>query len=273
MPNILMYSNSGAKTGRLLARRLGLTPRRTYNSETRAGIIIRYGSTERVRRRPQRVVNKLNNIVLASNKLESLLRMSENEIPVPTVWRNNEEGIAALEFPCLARKSNHSQGNDILLIVQPRDLTFLPNGYTHFTKLIQKSKEYRVHVVFDTCTVKRKVVTNNRTEDFVETYFNKPYLWNYENGHVFHTPTERVPRRLRMLAMDVLDRLDLDFGAVDIIEDVEGNLYVLEVNTAPSLKTLDNIDIYAQPLGRELNLELQELTQEEIDNEWQEAEE
>jgi D-alanine-D-alanine ligase-like ATP-grasp enzyme len=38
------------------------------------------------------------------------------------------------------------------------------------------------------------------------------------------------------LSVEAVAALGLDFGAVDIIEDKEGNFYVLEINTAPGLE-------------------------------------
>ena len=38
------------------------------------------------------------------------------------------------------------------------------------------------------------------------------------------------------MGIDAVSALGLDFGAVDIIEDADGKLYVLEVNTAPGLE-------------------------------------
>jgi glutathione synthase/RimK-type ligase-like ATP-grasp enzyme len=37
-------------------------------------------------------------------------------------------------------------------------------------------------------------------------------------------------------AINACKALGLDFGAVDLIQDIKGNYYVLEINTAPGLE-------------------------------------
>ena len=59
-----------------------------------------------------------------------------------------------------------------------------------------------------------------------------PYVWNVANGYVFARNDITFPSNLNQVAIDATNALNLSYGAVDIIEDCSGNLYVLEINTA-----------------------------------------
>jgi hypothetical protein len=99
-----------------------------------------------------------------------------------------------------------------------------------YTKYIEKRKEFRVHCtkfgVFDITQKKRK-------RDEVQN----EYVRNRKNGWIFARQDLKIPNNLEELALKTLKELELDFGAVDIIYDLdEKKLKVLEVNTAPGLE-------------------------------------
>ena len=76
---------------------------------------------------------------------------------------------------------------------------------------------------------------------------------NYRNGFVFNlVKSEAVPRgAVEQASMSVL-ALDLDFGAVDILQSTNGGFYVLEVNTAPGVEgaARQGIRALAQKIAR-----------------------
>ena len=48
------------------------------------------------------------------------------------------------------------------------------------------------------------------------------------------------------MAIAACNALGYDFGAVDIVMDRLGSLYVLEVNSAPALQVEDRLDKYVE---------------------------
>ena len=63
---------------------------------------------------------------------------------------------------------------------------------------------------------------------------------NHSNGWVYARSDVAIPDMLCPIAIQAVNLLDLDFGAVDIIYK-DDEFYVLEVNTAPSLTSNSDI--------------------------------
>lgn len=99
-----------------------------------------------------------------------------------------------------------------------------------YTKYIFKTKEFRVHVV------NGKVID---TQQKIKDPDREVKTWkvrSHENGFIFARNNIKPCDIRDNLAVSSITALGLDFGAVDIIEDKQGELYVLEVNTAPGLE-------------------------------------
>ena len=62
------------------------------------------------------------------------------------------------------------------------------------------------------------------------------YVWNHSNGYTFTRNVGEYNLNVHTLGVDAVKALGLNYGAVDIIEDSQGELYVLEVNTAFGLE-------------------------------------
>lgn len=101
-----------------------------------------------------------------------------------------------------------------------------------YTEYFKRKKEFRVHVfnneVID-IVEKRKPV--DRDDDF------KYKIRNHANGWVFCRDNIVVPDEVIDVAYKAIDRLCLDFGAVDIgYNEHYDKAVVFEVNTAPGLE-------------------------------------
>ena len=55
-------------------------------------------------------------------------------------------------------------------------------------------------------------------------------------GYYPMTQLNFIKEEAKNAAIKAVEALDLDFGAVDIIETRQGEIFVLEVNTAPGLE-------------------------------------
>lgn len=130
-----------------------------------------------------------------------------------------------------ARTAGGQAGSGIQ-VIEPGDR--LPEAQL-YTQYVKKRKEFRVHVFRDQVLT----VLEKRKKRGVEA---DPLIRSHHRGWVFCQQDIVEPDGLRVLAVDAIRTLGLDFGGVDIIwNEFKNQCYVLEVNTAPGLegKTLE----------------------------------
>lgn len=183
------------------------------------------------------IINSLESVARAGNKLEAFRAMQEAGVRVPEFtteqsvaqeWLDN--GYTVVERHTL---TGHS-GEGIRLVGQaenhhPADLQAAPL----YVKYVMKTHEYRVHVVHGTVTdVQRKA----RNTDIPVEQVNWQ-VRNHDNGFVFVRENVNPHSSALEQAIEAVEALGLDFGAVDIIWNVRQSApYVLEVNTACGLE-------------------------------------
>jgi len=158
--------------------------------------------------------------------LQEFLGENSLDIISATNWRGIRPGV-----PLLGRKIQHTKGKDITVAIESWQAeTLLRSGKADFfTPYVPSIKEYRVWVYRNRhLGTYEKVLT--RPEDF------KKIGRNYANGFDFsHRESENVPETLKDVAKRAILALNLDFGAVDILETPEHQFIVLEVNSAPGV--------------------------------------
>ena len=154
---------------------------------------------------------------LVLDKLEQLERFKKVAIPTPKFTK--------LEEGQILRTRKHRGGKDI---------KFLKDHY--LMDWIEKAREYRVHIFkVETIRIARKIPAVEHP------------IWNNLNAHFKYEITV-FPKGLKTLAVKAVKALGYDFGAVDIIIDREGRLYVLEVNSAPGLDNPNTLKVYANSI-------------------------
>ena len=238
MTAFLLYSQGTGETGRLLGEALDI-PYGTTPPNERVGLLIRWGSTERVEQRPHRVLNSSRAIAAASDKMGSLIHLSQRGVPVPRC-----ESLAGFDVkhltlqhfvdlgwnvPVLARERHHTRGEDIVLCLQTVDFVRAHRwGRDYVVEYIPTKYEYRVHVFKgEIIRISEKVLKSR------DKYVS--YLRNFDNNFTFKNERHPLTDEGRTQAINAVRELGLDFGAVDIVITDTGNPVVLEVNTGPSL--------------------------------------
>src|SRR5258705_3354023 len=242
----LLYSHLTRNTGKALTQKLGIDSGEVA-PDKELDLLIRWGYTASITTNPKKVLNKKESIVLAANKLNSLIKLNEDHIPVPkTLPLGSLAELTLLEvinkglkLPVLARNLQHTRGSDILLCLQNKDLVrALRWGRTFLVEYISTDREYRVHVFNGEIIRTSQKVLMSR-DDYL------PYMRNDDHNHTFRNPRKVLTEAQKIVAIKAVKSLDLDFGAVDMVIGDDGNPYVLEVNTGPSL--IDNgIEIYEE---------------------------
>jgi hypothetical protein len=130
-----------------------------------------------------------------------------------------------------------SAGNGIIIISKNEELLEVPL----YSRYIFKTKEFRVHA-----TTKKVLSTSRKIRD-PNKQVTSWKIRSHDNGFIFQHNNIQPDEKRDELAIQAIKALNLDFGAVDIIEDKQGQLYVLEVNTAPGLEG-QTVQVYIQAL-------------------------
>lgn len=203
-------------------------PVKILRSQGSADRLIRWGCSTPAR------ASEVFNARLPRDKAAARKKMIDADVPMPRT---------VSDPPCIARLANHTRGRGLFVCNNRRELEeALRKGAAYVTQIYNKRSEYRVHVAHGAILFvsKKEAVTLNAKSQIV---------WNHHNGNfVFRTVAPSYWRRsVCLAALDAVEALQLDFGAVDVMADAPNDVtaVVTEVNTAPALSDY-GLDKYAE---------------------------
>lgn len=178
------------------------------------------------------VLNAPEAVARASNKLTAFrilaaagVRIPEftNDINVAKGWIEDERIVLCRTL----LRANSGRG--IHVAKTEADLISAPL----YVKYIRKEKEYRLHVfkgqVID-------LVEKRRRSNFESNPAYNKYIRSYEQGWVMARDGVSVSNEVKAEAVKAVTALGLDFGAVDLVLNREGQPVILECNTAPGIQ-------------------------------------
>jgi len=186
---------------------------------------------------------------------------TKNPMALPVIGRTNYHQGGANFFTCLTK----THVSDVIGVLS-KDL----NKKGYFQNYIDVKDEYRLHMVLDNLiyAVKKKRRAN-LTEAYVEQQSDKIKRMAEKKGVEVNDDTlkmaleyqgkkisgadnvvrsntrgwkfssikiENVPHDLIVESIKALKALNLEFGAVDCVVDVNGKAWIIEVNTGPGLE-------------------------------------
>ena len=151
-------------------------------------------------------------------------------------WKDMLEfryGNAILKFELIFKELNHSRGEGIFFINNHEDLIrVIDNGKKGYVEqVIGNDREFRVHV----CDGKAFYTDEKlpREEGHTAKIKNLANGYKYRNRSV----SRPYPKAIRKEAIKAVNALGIEFGAVDVAVDSNGNIHVFEVNSAMGLRT------------------------------------
>lgn len=182
------------------------------------------------------------------NKLEQLERLAEGGVPVPPFTSNK---ALSLEWKStgevFGRFAKHSRGTDIL----PSSFAFPDYGISlrranarmvrwmtrdFYSQYIPSIAEYRAHVWGKRCfRLGRKLPQGDPLPPTGPLIRSSLRGYEVRYGGLAEAVTAERRNQLWKLAITACTTLSYPHGAVDILESRDGDLFVLEVNTAPAL--------------------------------------
>jgi hypothetical protein len=178
-------------------------------------------------------------VALACNKGEALAALVAAKVPTPQV--TSDVGLAVQWVrdgaAVVGRSPGHRSGSGMWPCISEAEvLASASEGATHWLQCVEAAHEYRVHVVAD-----RAIKTS-------EKLGGQGWVRSWDNGWRFKVPTTSFEERkpVRRAARRAVRSLGLDFGAVDVLVDADGKVYVLEVNTAPGIVGIIETSTFAR---------------------------
>ena len=195
-------------------------------------LLIRWGCTSEVPIR--NVLNTTAAIHQVNDKLGFRRTLNEAELCPPTYFNLQEfdaDGEVVGDrgmFPCVVRPDRHAQGRRLHVCHNMAELRAAIARYPRYyiSKLINKVAEYRVFVVQGRAVCVAKKTPGNPQD----------VAWNVARGGRFdNVDWNDWPLKAVKTSIEAFNLSQLDFGGVDVMVDGDGNCYVLEINSAPSL--------------------------------------
>lgn len=189
---------------------------------------IRWGCTSELPVPDAKVLNKAKAISEVNDKLNFRVKTADAGLS-PTTWTDHRNvPDDALQTGVIIRPAKHAQGRKLWLVHTRHELTqrCMQLGMYYVSLYIRKVAEYRVFVV------------QGRVVSVAQKTPSDPndIAWNVARGGRFDNVSwDNWPLKSVRVAIEAFNLSALDFGGVDIMTDAEGNAYVLEINSAPSL--------------------------------------
>ena len=233
---------SGSASARVLAQSLNTKRLKHAGSRfvaRRTDVIINWGANALPNFNGARVLNKPAACNLATDKLACLMALNNHDsinipeyttdIAVARQWLSNGSTVVCRTL------TRGNSGRGIVMASDESELVQAPL----YTKYIPKQEEYRVHVAFGNVIDQQRKLRSREVPDEQVNW----QVRNHTNGFVFGREGVSLPVHVFASAIEAVNVLGLDFGAVDIIYNAHRDTYyVLEVNTAVGLTgtTLEN---------------------------------
>lgn len=275
---ILPYKN-GSRSGAALANALGLRQIRLAGStinRQRGKRIINWGNSGRNLPpqglgRHHTLINSLEAVSAAANKLNTFNLLYNADVRIPEYTTDFETAYSWMDEDSSVKVVERHQltGHSGAGIVIAEDVDALSDSAPLYVKYVKKQEEYRVHIMAgEVIDVQRKARRSDVPDEDVNWQVR-----NHQNGFCYMRENVNPDADVIQQALNAIDALRLDFGAVDVIwNNRQSKAYVLEVNTACGLEgtTLERYKVAFQELlmtGEVTPLEGYEYSEEEVEDE------
>ena len=259
MKPYLWYSNSTADTGKRLAGILQIKcgskiPERKNREIICWGAVLPE-KTKKITINRLKRLKYLNNIFAIQKNRDKFISLQslKNVCKVPLSCKARYVKIALkkgiLHYPLIGRHKNHQGGSGFYMCLQERDISMCKKSVDYFLQHIPTKEEYRLHIFGNRVVRISKKIGKESSSKWIRS--NKKG-WEFKD--ISLKVFKRINKSKEMIreSIKAVKKLKLDFGAVDIILSDKKEVYILEVNTGPSLNRVGR-DIYVENIKKRIN--------------------
>jgi len=192
-------------------------------------LLFRWGCTSNVPVLGVSIVNTAAAIHLVSDKVTFRKKLDESGLCPPTFVSGERIPDDTLAAGMVVRPRHHSRGRNLFFVHDRLELSQAVakcgEGW-YASPYIKKIAEYRVFVVQGRAVAVANKIPNDAMA----------IAWNVAQGGAFENVRWKDwPLKAVRIAIEGFNLSGLDFGGVDVMIDGEGAVYILEINSAPSL--------------------------------------
>lgn len=171
----------------------------------------------------------------------------------PKTVFNIEDALNTLKFPIIAKVDNGHSGvgikifktaNELKNFSQPFDINGVKHNFKLYSEYIDIDREYRTIFLKDKCIIINERIANIKTNKTVET---KEIEENVDFIYIvsdMNKVSNEFKNKLYNIAKEIRKKIKLGLWAIDVVVDKQGNMYVLEINSAPGLGSEKLAQIY-----------------------------
>ena len=246
MKFVILYSNKSSKTGKDLLRKFSTVATKAIKKRTnkrfRADLVLRWGSTETFPRLTSRVeLNTLEATNNASDKLVMMQKLTAAGISTPDIMFNPNQPIPQGAEGYLSDLNEYRNEEGKFYVrganqeIRYTD-TIRPGDLYVSRPIPNKRREYRVHVFNSQILEIYEKVPREGADSRICKAHNCNFKLRDKNNC-------RLSAADQQMCIDAVNALGLTFGGVDLGRTKDKESFVLEVNSAPSLNSL-NIERY-----------------------------
>ena len=173
-------------------------------------------------------------IETARNKREFRIFCIENDIPIPKTWFR----IKDAEIPYIIRREYHSLNLNMIVVDKGRrhreNEKWIKNKHKlYFSKVLDIENEYRMFVLDNKIVLIFDRDWRGNLEDTIN--HRDGVRRNPELTFTRRECYDEISEEHKQICLDAVKKLGIGFTAVDFAIDKEGKLYILEMNTHPTI--------------------------------------
>ena len=190
-------------------------------------LVIRWGCTSNIPY--NNILNTASAIHEVNDKSAFRRTLDQADLCPKTFWEETIDQIEDQHYPLVVRPRRHAQGRRLFVVNNREELTGAihrcGNGW-YASVLVNKTAEYRVFVVQGRVVAVAQKTPGNPQD----------VAWNVARGGRFDNVSwDDWPLQAVRKSVEAYGLSSLDFGGVDVMVDGDGQAFIIEINSAPSL--------------------------------------